>query len=83
MSRVIEEHGLNVAVIDGDMSVRADFYPELKRPPLAAHNLVYTLDHGPKCGDLNVGFACAPRCPKTDAATPSTALTRLPPTTAH
>ena len=65
MSRVIEELGLNVAVIDGDMSVRHDFYPELKRPPLAAHNLVYTLDHGPKCGDLNVGFAycqnCAPR----------------------
>ena len=65
MSRVIEELGLNVAVIDGDMSVRSDFYPELKRPPLDGHNLVYTLDHGPKCGDLNVGFAycqnCSPR----------------------
>ena len=65
MSRVIEELGYNVAVIDGDMSVRFDFYPELKRPPLAEHNLVYTLDHGPKCGDINVGFAycqgCAPR----------------------
>ena len=65
MSRVIEELGLNVAVIDGDMSVRNDFYPELKRPPLMEHNLIYTLDHGPKCGDLNVGFAycqgCSPR----------------------
>ena len=65
MSRVIEELGLNVAVIDGDMSVRSDFYPELKRPPLREHNLIYTLDHGPKCGDLNVGMAycqgCAPR----------------------
>ena len=62
MSRVIEELGLNVAVIDGDMSVRSDFYPELKRPPLAAHNLIYTLDHGPKCGDLNVGFAYCQGC---------------------
>ncbi len=57
MSRVIEELGLNVAVIDGDMSVRFDFYPSLKQAPLSAHNLIYTLDHGPKCGDLNVGFA--------------------------
>ena len=65
MSRVIEELGLNVAVIDGDMSVRHDFYPELKRPPLREHNLIYTLDHSPKCGDINVGMAycqgCAPR----------------------
>jgi len=65
MSRVIEELGLNVAVIDGDMSVRSDFYRALKQPPLDGHNLIYTLDHSPKCGDLNVGFAycqgCAPR----------------------
>ena len=43
MSRVIEETGLNVAVVDGDMSVRSDFYPLLKAPPLQAHNLIYTL----------------------------------------
>jgi hypothetical protein len=62
MSRIIEETGLNVAVIDGDMSVRRDFYPALKAAPLAAHNLIYTLDHGPTCGDLNVGFAYCQRC---------------------
>jgi hypothetical protein len=53
MSRVIEETGLNVAVIDGDMSIRRDFYAELKGAPLAQHNLIYTLDHGPKCTEIS------------------------------
>ena len=47
--------------------MRSDFYPLLKAPPLQAHNLIYTLDHAPTCGDLNVGFAycqgCAPKGP--------------------
>ncbi|KAL3933954.1 MAG: hypothetical protein SGPRY_000049 [Prymnesium sp.] len=62
MSRVIEETGVNVAVIDGDMSVRRNFYELLKGPPLDQHNLIYTLDHSPACGDLNVGFAYCQRC---------------------
>ncbi|KAL1528693.1 hypothetical protein AB1Y20_010029 [Prymnesium parvum] len=72
MSRVIEETGLNVAVIDGDMSIRRDFYGLLKGAPLDQHNLIYTLDHSPACGDLNVGFAycqrCAPRGRSQDRA---------------
>jgi len=62
MSRVINELQLNVAVVDGDMFVQRDFYPMLKSAPLAAHNLIYSLDHGPTCGDLNVGFAYCQRC---------------------
>jgi hypothetical protein len=64
MSRVIGELKLNVAVLDGDIAVRRDFYPELKGPPLAGHNLIYTLDH-----------RCAPRA-RTAAAV---AATPLPP----
>ena len=30
--------------------------------PLAQHNLIYTLDHSPACGDLNVGFAYCQGC---------------------
>ena len=45
--------------------MQRDFYPLLKAAPLRQHNLVYSLDHGPTCGDLNVGFAycqgCAPK----------------------
>ena len=36
MSRVIEETGLNVAVVDGDMSVRSDFYPRAIRAQFCA-----------------------------------------------
>lgn len=56
------ELGLNVAVLDGDISVQRDFYPAFKSPPLAGHNLIYTLDHAPTCGDLNVGFAYCQNC---------------------
>lgn len=62
MSRVIGELGLNVAVVDGDISVQRDFYPALKSAPLGGHNLIYTLDHAPTCGDLNVGFAYCQNC---------------------
>eukprot|EP00965_Chrysotila_dentata_P197845 6178434-Pleurochrysis_carterae.AAC.1 len=62
MSRIIGEERVNVAVVDGDMSIQTDFYPLLKAPPLAQHNLIYTLDHTPDCGDLNVGFAYCQNC---------------------
>lgn len=62
MSRVIAETKLNVAVVDGDMFVQRDFYPLLKAAPLRQHNLIYSLDHGPTCGDLNVGFAYCQGC---------------------
>ena len=42
--------------------MQRDFYPLLKAAPLRQHNLVYSLDHGPTCGDLNVGFAYCQGC---------------------
>jgi len=56
------ELGLNVAVVDGDISIQRDFYSYLKSEPLQDHNLIYTLDHAPTCGDLNVGFAYCQNC---------------------
>jgi len=62
MSRLIAEERLNVAVLDGDMSIQRPFYGMMKSEPLAEHNLIYTLDHSPACGDLNVGFAYCQGC---------------------
>ncbi|KAL1514601.1 hypothetical protein AB1Y20_003695 [Prymnesium parvum] len=62
MSRILSLGRYNVMMLDGDFSVQRSPYPVLKAPPLARHNLIFSLDHSASCDNINIGFIYCQGC---------------------